>query len=288
MSFNPVGATGIKRPALRYFGGKWKITPWIIRHIPEHDCYVEPFGGAMSVLLQKAPSALEVYNDLDGEVVNFFRVLRTRTSELMRAVDLTPFSRAEYKAAHEIACDDLERARRLYVRAWQGIGGPSTKDQTGWRSQVINNRGKTTIEDWIENRHLALVAERIRSVQIECDDAIRVIERFDAKGTVFYCDPPYVAETRTARWSGHAYENEMDNADHGRLLECLQAARGMVLLSAYDSQMYRKALKGWHVAMVRARVNNMNGSAKRTECLWISPRAFESPRQHYFRFEEAE
>ncbi len=180
----------LTRPALRYYGGKFRLAPWIIGFFPQHVCYVEPFGGAMSVLLRKPPSKLEVYNDQDGEVVNFFRVLRSRPQELLQAIKLTPFSRVEYVLAHEEADDELERARRLYVRSWQGIGGPRHRDTTGWRFERKGNRYKTTIEDWIEIGHLPLVVARLRDIQIECDEALKVIRRFDAPRTLFYCDPP--------------------------------------------------------------------------------------------------
>src|SRR5262245_50804810 len=117
------------RAALRFYGGKWRLAPWIVAHLPPHTCYVEPFGGAASVLLRKPPSRYEVYNDLDGAVVGFFRVLRERPADLIRAIQCTPFARAEVDLAcvpvpPEVdAVDDLERARRLYVRAWQGRHG---------------------------------------------------------------------------------------------------------------------------------------------------------------------
>ena len=108
----------VKHPILRYFGGKFRLAPWIIRHFPAHQCYVEPFGGAAGVLLRKVPSQFEIYNDLDSAIVTFFRVVRERPDELMRALILTPFSRQEYADAYEPTTDDLEQARRLFVLAW--------------------------------------------------------------------------------------------------------------------------------------------------------------------------
>ena len=124
-------ATTLSRPALRYYDGKWRLADWILGYLPAHVCYVEPFGGAASVLLRKPPSELEVYNDLDSGVVNFFRVLRERDegtslarctqsaqcimvvpSDLLRAIQLTPFAREEHRLSHEPCEDALERARR--------------------------------------------------------------------------------------------------------------------------------------------------------------------------------
>lgn len=91
----------VKRPLLRYHGGKWKLAPWILRHLPPHRVYVEPFGGGGSVLLQKPRSYAEVYNDLDGEIVNLFRVARERGEELAQAVELTPFARLDRNLAED-------------------------------------------------------------------------------------------------------------------------------------------------------------------------------------------
>ena len=114
----------VTRPPIRYHGGKFRIASWVISHFPAHECYVEPFGGGAGVLLQKTPAPFEVLNDLDGEVVNFFRVLRERPGELVRVIQLTPWSREEQRLSFEPASDPLERARRFYVRSWQTHGGP--------------------------------------------------------------------------------------------------------------------------------------------------------------------
>lgn len=196
----------VTRPPLRYFGGKFRLSKWIIPNLPPHKCYVEPFGGGAGVLLNKAPSYNEVYNDLDGEVVNFFRMLREHPDELIRAIELTPYARAEQvQAFNEPADNPLERARRLYVRCWQSYGGGRTQWSTGWRYEIGDTRGKRIIDDWNETDHLQAVVSRLKNVQIENDDALRVIERFDSDDTLFYCDPPYQAVTRSVRWRTKAY-----------------------------------------------------------------------------------
>src|SRR5918912_1150609 len=212
------------RPALRFFGGKWRLAPWIIAHFPPHTWCVEPFGGAASVLLRKPPARYEVYNDLDGEVVGFFRVLRERPADLVRAIERTPFARAEV----DLACapappdlDDLERARRLYVRAWQGRHGLPARGQMGWRFERAATRHTTVVDDWRDPAHLWAVAERLRAVQLECDDALRVIARFDGRDSLLYIDPPYPAATRSARWATAAYRYELGDDDHRRLAEAL-------------------------------------------------------------------
>ncbi len=235
----------VTRPALRYFGGKYRLAPWIIENFPEHLCYVEPFGGGMGVMLRKQPSYHDVYNDLDGEVVNFFRVLRERPEELIRAIALTPFSREEQRAAFEVVGNELERARRLYVRSWQSHGGGRGQWQQGWRYEVTNHRNRHVISDWNRVDSLWEIVARLKEIQFECDDAIRVIERFDGPETLFYLDPPYLAETRSIRWRSKAYVHEIDDDYHRRLAELLSKMQGMAVISGYAAGLYDELYAGW-------------------------------------------
>ncbi len=221
----------ITRPALRYYGSKYRLAPWIIGHFPAHLCYVEPFGGGGSVILRKTPSYHDVYNDLDGEVVNFFRVLRERPDELLRAIELTPFSRTEQRAAYNIQGDELERARQLYVRCWQTHGGGRTQWQAGWRYEKTDHRHRKLINDWNRIDSLWPIVERLKIIQIECDDALKVIQRFDTPDTLFYLDPPYIAEIRSRRWRKDAYAVEIDEDYHRKLGEILNSIQGMAIIS---------------------------------------------------------
>jgi DNA adenine methylase len=220
----------VTRAALRYYGGKWRLAPWIVAHLPDHACYVEPYGGAASVLLRKPPARYEVYNDLDGDVVGFFRVLRERPDELLEALRRTPFARAEI----DLACtpapsdlDEVERARRVYVRSWQGRHGLPARGRLGWRFERAATRRRTVVQDWRDVAHLWAVSDRLRRVQLECDDALRVIERFAGIDTLVYIDPPYPASTRGKRWARHAYAHELTDDDHRRLAGVLRVFRGM-------------------------------------------------------------
>lgn len=261
-----------RRPPLRYFGGKWRLAPWILSHLPPHICYVEPFCGGASLLLRKRRSEIEVINDLDGEIVNFFQVLRGSPDELIRAVELTPFSRLEHARAHEPcpAEDTVERARRLYIRSWQGRGGPRTKWKSGWRFQRELNRGKKAVEDWSDTGHLWEIAERLKPVQIECADYLEVLARYDAPGTVFVCDPPYVSSTRSARWATSAYAHEMTEAGHRAFAAAVASLKGMVLVCGYDSELYGELFAGWERVEKRTQTD---AATSATEVLWLSPTA---------------
>jgi DNA adenine methylase len=264
-----------RRAALRFYGGKARLAPWIVAHLPPHVCYVEPFGGAASVLLRKPPAPCEVYNDLDGAVVGFFRVLRERPDDLLHAITLTPFARAEV----DLACapapdglDEVERARRVYVRAWQGRHGLPARGRVGWRFERAAARSRTAVDDWRDVRHLVAVVERLRRVQLECDDALRVIARFDGPDTVHYVDPPYPASTRGARWATAAYAHELTDADHRRLAEVLRSLRGMAVVSGYPCPLYRELYGDWPAVVRGARTH---GPRAATEALWLSPLAAE-------------
>jgi DNA adenine methylase len=262
-----------RRSALRFYGGKWRLAPWIVAHLPPHVCYVEPYGGAASVLLRKPPAPYEVYNDLDGEVVGFFRVLRERPDDLLRAITLTPFARAEVNLACAPApagLDEVERARRVYVRAWQGRHGLPARGRMGWRFERAATRSRTTVEDWRDAAHLVSVVTRLRRVQLECDDALRVIHRFDGPDTLYYIDPPYPAATRCARWARHAYAHELSETGHRRLADVLHSLRGMAVVSGYPCPLYRELYADWPATERPARTH---GPRAATEVLWLSPRA---------------
>lgn len=253
------------RPALRYYGAKWKLAPWIIGHFEQHYCYVESFGGSAATLVQKPPSPLEVYNDLDGDVVNFFRVLRERPEELIRAIKLSPYSREEYRLSRQPGGDDLERARRFYVYLWQSFGATS-RGNSGWRFQRSDN-GYNVAHHFAKTDHLWQVVDRLKGVQIENDDAIKVIGRYDTPETLFYCDPPYLPETRERNGR---YKEEITPEYHCRLAATLNDLKGKVIISGYPSPLYDELYTGWRRV---EKSTTTNGQAIATECLWISPQA---------------
>lgn len=266
------------RPALRYYGAKWRLAPWVLGYFPDHHCYVETHGGAAGVLLQKQPAPVEVYNDLNGLVVNFFKVLRERPAELIQALELTPFSRAEYEAAHEPTDEPLEAARRFYVRSWQGRGAPTATWRTGWRAQSTLKDQPDILAAWNSPDHLYVVAQRLKLTRLECWPAQKVIARYDAPDTLFYCDPPYVRDTRSKwRLSSYGEAHEMSDADHEALAGQLRQVKGAVIISGYPSALYDRLYGDWQQVTCRAATNNNDKTA--TECLWLSPAAQRRGRQ---------
>lgn len=255
-----------RRPILRWHGGKWKLADWIISRLPKHRVYVEPFGGAASVLLRKPRSYAEVYNDLDGEVVNLFRVARDQGDALRRALELTPFAREEFALSRSPSQDPLEQARRTVARAFMGFGSSAHTKTTGFRANS-NRSGTTPARDWMNYPDaLGDIIDRLRGVVIENRDAASVMLAHDGDEAVHYVDPPYVAETRD---KGSDYRHEMTNADHEALAETLHTLRGAVVLSGYRSDMYDTLYRDW---LREDRHAFADGARARVECLWFSPR----------------
>lgn len=265
------------RPPLRYYGSKWRLAPWIISFFPPHRLYVEPFAGGAAVLLRKPESELEVYNDADGQIVNFFRVLRERPDDLQAALDLTPFAWAEHDDAlrHPDAGDDLEQARRLYVRSWQSRGGARGDMRAGWRRAVDVTHTARAVEEWTRPDRLHAVAARLRRVQFECDDALAVIRRYDQPDALFYVDPPYLAATR-GRWKDKGYAVEMTEADHVALAATLHSIRGAALITHYLCPLYLDLYADWQLHTAQT---TTDGGYARTEGLWLSPRVANAPVQ---------
>ena len=269
MTTNPA----VRRQPVRYVGGKWFLADWIIGFFPPHDHYVEPFCGGASVLFRKFPSRIETINDLDGEIVNFFRVLRERPAELIELLELTPYAREELNLARteETASDPVERARCFYVRSKMAYGGYQEHD-SGWR-YITNHRGCSSrlVREWNDLSGLEAAVNRLRQVQIEHADALAVITRFDTPKTLFYVDPPYVLSTRSKMRT--RYIHEMDDDAQRELARVLNGAQGMVILSGYQSPLYDELYPGW----VRRDVQtSTNGNSVATESVWLSPRVCEN------------
>lgn len=223
------------RPLMRYHGGKWRLGPWIIGLMPRHHVYVESYGGAASLLMQKAPSPVEVYNDLDSEVVGLFRILRDReqTAELDRLLRLTPFSREEYRAAWEFSEDPIECARRLLVRAHMGFGSASVtrKRRSGFRGKRTGKAKSTGFEWKVRvSEGLEQFADRLLGVIIEHEPALDVMRRNDGATTLHMLDPPYLHSTRELGGGQKGYNHEMSESDHEELLRLALVLEGSVMM----------------------------------------------------------
>jgi DNA adenine methylase len=247
----------IKRPVLNYFGGKFRISKKVIELLPPHEIYIEPMCGAASILFRKPPSNVEVINDIHGDVVNFFRVLRENYKELQDKLKFTPYSREEYYSCLEKTDCPIEQARRTYVRAWLGIGN-SIDNNNGFRRAIAE---KAAIRSWINHiDSLEMFAQRLRSVVIENIDYRQIIAKYDRNDTLFYIDPPYLLGTRTSE----KYKHDWTDAEHEELVEILKTIKGKCILSGYDNQIYDR-LTGWKKILIPTQ-----GTYKPiVEVLWI-------------------
>lgn len=269
------------RPAFKIHGGKWRSGKWIISHFPEeHDVYVEPFCGSASVLLQKPRSRIEIINDLDGNIYNFFTILREQAYNLLYAINFTPYHHLEYIKCWEDVEDPVEQARRFYVRSLLSIMGPTVQWQNGFRRQKKFSRGKYSNQSmkpaaisFSETTHLHVVAERLLGVTIEQMDALDLIKLYDSPDTLFYIDPPYLGSTRAQR-SKDAYLFDMSSDEsHVALLTLLKGLQGMALISGYKSDLYSNLLTepDWLCFHKSSRTNGKNA---RVEHLWANEQLY--------------
>lgn len=262
-------------PVIRYHGGKFRLAAWVLDHFPPHKCYVEPFGGAAGVLIQKPRSYAEVYNDLDGDVVNLFRVLQgvESSQRLIELLTLTPYARSEFELAWLATEDAIERARRTIIRAQMGFGSAgASKSITGFR--IDTSRAYGTAQHLWERypSHVSAIAQRLTGVLIENRDAVEVMKAHDAQDTLHYIDPPYMHSTRVrGSQKGRYYRHELNDEQHAELLATLTTLQGMVVLSGYPNELYERSLQGWSKNTTSARISAGRGADTRTECLWINP-----------------
>jgi len=274
---------GNKRIAFGWYGGKYSHLDWLLPLLPSCHHYCEPFGGSAAVLINRPPSPVETYNDLDSEVVNFFRILRDHPDELIRAIGLTPFAREEFDQALERPSQDisdLERARRFFVRARQVRTGLAQTASSGrWAHCRLTSRAGMAgaVSRWLGSvEGLSEIVQRLLRVQIENAPAIEVIQRYDSEHTLFYCDPPYPHDSRGDR---NAYEYEMSDANHKELAEVLHSVKGKVAISGYHGALMDHLYRDWYC--IEAPVKKVHSIKDlRQEVLWTNyaPASFETRR----------
>jgi len=259
--------------AFGWYGGKYSHLDWLLPLLPKATHYCEPFGGSAAVLINREPSPVETYNDVHGEVVNFFRVLREQGEGLTKAIGLTPFSREEFEAAIAKPAKDLselERARRFYILARQVRTGLAQKASSGrWAHCKLTSRAGMAgaVSRWLGAvEDLPLIAQRLLRVQIENAPAIEVIERYDSEETLFYCDPPYPHGSRT---DVNAYAHEMTDDQHRELAGILRNAKGKVALSGYHCDLMNELYSDWQRVESKEKVIHSVKKA-RTEVLWVN------------------
>lgn len=266
-------------PPFAYFGGKTKLSRVIADLMPPHRVYIEPFFGSGAVLFRKQLATHEIVNDLDGDVVTFFRVLRDQPDELERVCALSPSARDEFEAAdldHALTLPDLERARRFWVRISQSFG-QTANDSTGWSVTVVTNSSRPLRVIRGVGRFEA-AAKRLAQVQIEnCDAFDLIAKRAKASDAVVYADPPYLDDTRASRRSraGAVMDYRVDMADpesHERLAEVLHRSPATVILSGYHSTLYDRLYQDWVFIERDVTCSSSNGHTKqrnkRVEVLW--------------------
>ncbi|HEV2779094.1 MAG TPA: DNA adenine methylase [Actinophytocola sp.] len=254
-------------PPFAYFGGKTRLAARIVATFPPHEHYVEPYGGSLAVLLAKPRSRMETVNDLDGDLMLFWRVLRDRPDDLIRVCALTPHARAEHLEAYTLdGADELERARRVWVLLSQGRGGQLLP--TGWRHFVDPAGSVTGMPGYLEAyvARIAPAAARLAGVSLECQPALDIIERYGRSPNVLlYVDPPYLGSTRVSGGYRHEMKTE---AEHRELAAALADCRAAVVLSGYDSPLYDQLYSGWPVVRIPTTTGQGGTREERTEVLW--------------------
>ena len=265
-----------RKIAFGYYGGKFSQLGWLLPLLPRAQHYCEPFGGSAAVLLNREPAPLETYNDLYGDIVHFFRMLRDHRDELLRRVAMTPYAREEYTlsmGSGSLPEDPLERARRFYVRLRQCVFGQVQDATDGRWGYCLNDsrRGMSSAVSkwWSGMDGLEAIAERLMRVQFEHAPAMEIIPRYDTPDTLFYCDPPYLPSTHQ---SACVYENAMSLEDYAALADALNACQGKVALSGYDDpimQDWFSSRNGWFKTVQSAKSTPLS-KGLRTEVLWTN------------------
>jgi DNA adenine methylase len=258
-----------------WYGGKAALAPLIVSLLPAHQVYCEVFGGSGAVLFAKRPGALEIFNDLDSGVTNFFRVLRhpEQASKLQQLLEMTPYAREEYYMClknWQGETDPVEKARQWYCSVMQSMN--STVRASGWSS--TKEPGSNPARAWSHTiAQLSACSRRLAQVEIDHRDFAAVIQAYDSPQTCFYPDPPYLPETRRR---AQCYWHELTQQDHERLLTQIQRVHGMVVLSGYAHPLYQEALASWECLTLRVRCSSVSEAISptqrsRIECIWRNP-----------------
>lgn len=256
------------KSVLKYPGAKWRIAPWIVKRIPNHHTYLEPFFGSGAILFSKPPSAIEMVSDVDDNVVNVFKCIQKDSQYLARIIAITPFARKIYDNTFEQKApdDDFEKAAWFLTQCWQGHGFRTNGYKVGWKNDVQGREDMYACKNWYRlPQWIVGITDRLKQVQIDNKPFDEIIPRFKYSNVFIYCDPPYILSTRT----GKQYKHEMTEQDHLRLLELLIEHPGPVILSGYDNDLYNNTLKGWCKDSIAGSAEYYGGKC-RTEVTWMN------------------
>jgi DNA adenine methylase len=250
---------------LKYPGSKWNLVPSILKMIPTHHTYLEPFFGSGAILFSKPISDIEMINDLDNNVVNLFNCIKDDPERLARRVLTTPYSREQYNKSYVAESEEpYDKALIFLTKCWQGYGFRTNGSKVGWKNDIQGRESMYALCDWYRlPDKILMVAERLRKVQIENRPALEVIKRFDFENVFMYLDPPYVLGTRT----GKQYANEMSDEDHEELLKFILQSNAKIMISGYESDMYNDYLHEWNKRQYNS-CAEMGG--KRVETVWFN------------------
>ena len=257
--------------AFNYFGGKFTFVDYLYEYFPEHTHFIDVFCGSMAVTLNKPFSQIDTANDINSEVVNFFKVLRTQPTELIAQLELTPVSREEYNNSwYKEQLSDLEKARRFYVRTRQSFYGLGSQRQNkGWHcTKTISRANRSeTVSKWNHSlEKLEPLIEKLRNIQIENRDFRELIPKLDFEGAFFYCDPPYPEACRSSK---NDYRYDFTDQDHQELASLLHQCKGKVMISSYDCQLMRDLYPHWRMEEFPIKKNNIRSTAVQ-ECIWMN------------------
>lgn len=239
----------ITHPLLRMQSSKFKVSEWVLSFFPKHKIYVEPFGGCASVLLNKSPSEIEVYNDLNKDLYNLFSILRepNKANALKIAIENTPFSRQEFNASFRNTKDSIEKARRLFIRSQLNIFSDNKT------FDIQNNNLVSTLDSWNQQPQIIEYAsKRLKQTIVENKDAMDVIDLYDSPDTLFFIDYPFSADQFSVQ--------------EKLLIKKIIGLEGKVILCGWDNALYHDLLEGW------MKKKRQQPGRTRSECLWVCPK----------------
>lgn len=263
----------------KYPGSKWSMTRWIINHFPEHHSYLEPFFGSGAVFFNKQRSKIETINDLDNDVVNFFRCMAEDPEKLSGKISMIPYARVVFERsvdeminAFKSDIPDYDRAVYFVAKTMMGHGFRTCEIRTGFKRDIQGRQAAYAAGDWANLPEVIVkMANRLKGVQIENRPAVRLIREFNYPNVLIYADPPYVRSSRSC--SRDLYKYEMTDDDHEELMDVLTKHRGPVIISGYENPIYDAYLSGWKKETIEARTQVAGRS---TEVLWMN---FDAPVQ---------